>query len=213
MLLVLLACMHRPPTTASSAEVPGDPSVSADPCTLLFDRGVALYNAGSTERAATTWTGGYTQCGPGHGFLAQQALAAAKLEHYDDAARLALQELSEPGPTPLALKLLIAMRLQVSTAVTSEVYARGRSPEGAIMVPDIQGEYAWIRLLLCSGREEALRQALVQGPHGSLDQMQFVCPGGGGPQTLYFDYSGDAMEQALQGEQHAPATGGGTGGE
>lgn len=188
MLLLLIACAHHPSPAGPDAETPTDPSQPADPCTIVFDHGVTQYNAGSTERAATTWTEGYAQCGPGHGFLAQQAMAAAKLERYDDAAHLVLRELSEPGPTPLALKLLIAMRLQVSPAVTTEVYARGRTPETAIVVPDLRGEYAWIRFLLCGGQEEALRQTLVAGPHGPLDEMQFVCPGGG-PQTLYFEYS------------------------
>jgi len=202
MLLLLLGCAkHAPPPTATpvgeSSAVPAALTVAADPCAALLDKGIAQYNAGKAEPAATTWAQGYTQCGPGHGFLAQQALTAAKSERYDDAAHLVLRELSEPDPTALALKLLIALKLQVSPAITEEVYARGRTPETAIVVPDVHAEYAWIRFLLCGGKEQALRQSLAPGPGVTLDKVEFVCPGGA-PQVLYFDYSADPAEKAMR---------------
>ena len=201
MLLLLLGDTHHAPSPTAGPDVntvveaaPSSPE--ADACTALLDKGIAQYNADKVEAAATTWAQGYRQCGAGHGFLAQQALTAAKLQHYDDAAHLVLRELSEPDPTALALKLLIALKLQVSSDVTAAVYARGRTPETAIVVPDVHAEYAWLRFLLCGGKEQALRQALVQGPNGPLDKLEFVCPGGA-PQVLYFDYSADPAEKAL----------------
>lgn len=201
MLLLLLGCTHHaPPATAmppgESAAEPA-PAPASDACTQLLDKGIAQYNSDKVDAAAATWAQGYAQCGPGHGFLAQQALPAAKAERYDDAAHLVLRELSEPDPTALALKLLIALKLQVSPAVTAEVYARGRSPEAAIVVPDVHAEYAWIRFLLCGGKEQALRQSLAPGPAVTLDKVEFVCPGGA-PQVLYFDYSADPAEKALR---------------
>jgi hypothetical protein len=154
--------------------------------------GTRLYDRGATEAAAAAWGKGYVECGPGAGFLAYQSTAMAKLERYDEAAHLALKELHEPRPTPLALKLVIALKLKVSAAVHSEVLSLGRSPETPIFIPDLQGEYAWIRFLVCGGQEQALRRAPVLGsevPAGraglEIDHVECVCPGGA-PQSLYF---------------------------
>jgi len=208
MLFLLLGCTHHaPPSTATplgeSAVEPAAVGGETDPCTQLLDKGIAQYNTDKAEAAAVTWAQGYTRCGPGHGFLAQQALTAAKSERYDDAAHLVLRELSEPDPTALALKLLIALKLQVSPAVTEEVYARGRTPETAIVVPDVHAEYAWIRFMVCGGKEQALRQSLAAGPGVTLDKVEFVCPGGA-PQVLYFDYSADPAEKAMRALDAAP---------
>ena len=156
--------------------------------------GTRLYDRGATEAAAAAWGKGYAECGPGAGFLAYQSTAMAKLERYDEAAHLALQELHEPRPTPLALKLVIALKLKVSETVHSEVLGLGRTPETAIHIPDLQGEYAWIRFLVCGGKEQALRRAQVLGPAvtaggaaggaADIDHVEFVCPGGA-PQSLY----------------------------
>lgn len=154
--------------------------------------GTRLYDREATEAAAAAWGKGYAECGPGAGFLAYQSTAMAKLERYDEAARLALKELHEPRSTPLALKLVIALKLKVSEAVHSEVLGLGRTPETAIFIPNLQGEYAWIRFLVCGGKEQALRRARVLGPEipagaaaVELDHVEFVCPGGA-PQSLYF---------------------------
>ena len=157
--------------------------------------GTRLYDRGATEAAAAAWGKGYAECGPGAGFLAYQSTAMAKLERYDEAAHLALQELHEPRPTPLALKLVIALKLKVSEALHSEVLSLGRTPETAIFIPNLQGEYAWIRFLVCGGKEQALRRARVLGPavtaggaagsRADIDHVEFVCPGGA-PQSLYF---------------------------
>ena len=202
MLLLLLACAHRPvPTEAGGpmgqpevAPTTGSDSLAAaatgpvDPCTASTDLGADKYNAGKTNEAVRIWTEAYTRCGAGYGLLAHQAIASAKLEHFDEAAGLVLRELGEAHPSPLALKLLIALKGKVSVETSNGIYNLGRSPEAAIFIPDLQGEYAWMRFLVCGGKEEALKQSLATGPDGPLDEMQFVCPGSSTPQTLYFEY-------------------------
>lgn len=191
LLPLLVACLHRAvpasealPHSQTTAPAAGAPT---DPCVTQADRGADRYNAGRIDEAERIWTEGYASCGPGHGFLAQQAVVAAKREQYDAAAQLVIRELAEPNPTPLALKLLIALKGKVSPEITVTVYGLGRTPETAVFIPNLQGEYAWMRFLICGGKEEALRQSLATGPRGPLDQMEFVCPGATTPQTVYFD--------------------------
>ena len=43
-----------------------------------------------------------------------------------------------------------------------------------------------------------LSQALVGGPRGMLDHMEFRCPDSVEVQALYFDYSADPMESAFE---------------
>ncbi|MSP55666.1 MAG: hypothetical protein EXR69_08710 [Myxococcales bacterium] len=193
LLPLLIALLHgglaasealpRKPVSSSAAGAP------TDPCVTQADHGADRYNAGKVDDAERIWTAGYASCGPGHGFLAQQAVVAAKREQYDAAAQLVIRELSEVNPTPLALKLLIALKGKVSPEVTVSVYGLGRTPETAVHIPNLQGEYAWIRFLICGGKEEALRQSLATGPRGPLDRMEFVCPGASTPQTVYFEAS------------------------
>ncbi len=178
MLLILtLACAHRPTETVGS-----EPAT----CDEAFERGATLYNRGADDTALAIWVDGYNRCGPGYGFLATQAVVASKREAYDDAARLVMRELREARPSTRALQLLIALKLKVSPGVMTEVLAMGRTAEAPVFVPDISGEYAWIRFLVCGGKEEALRQSLVDG----LDRMEFVCAGSA-PQTVFFKLSAE----------------------
>lgn len=171
---------------ASLAASPASsPAGSTPACAARMAEGTRAYDRGASEAAAAAWARGYTDCGPGQGFLAYQATALARMEQYDAAAALVLRELSEPGATPLALKLLIALNPHVSATVRAEVRLRGRTPEAAVVIPDLQGEYAWIRFLICGGPEQALRRVLTSEAASTRDHVEFVCSDGV-PQTLYF---------------------------
>ncbi len=219
---LLIGCLHRAPAPVATASpglapasptavAPASPAPTPDPCSATLDHGADLYNAGKADPAVKVWTEGYAKCGAGHSFLAHEGVAAAKAQHFDDAAKLAMQELSEPGPDPLALKLLVALRGSVSPEIIVAEQGMGRSAAAPIMTPDVGGEYAWIRYLTCGGKESALKQSLVSGPAGMLDEMQFVCPGQTTPQTLYFDFSADPTEKALEQEMNAVEAGAGSG--
>lgn len=181
--LLIGAALAADPSPAASPV--GTPAASPAVCAARMNEGTRAYDRGASEAAAAAWGRGYADCGPGSGFLAYQGTAMARMEQYDAAAALVLRELAEPGATPLALKLLIALNPKVSEAVHAEVRARGRSPDAAIVIPDLQGEYAWIRFLICGGPEQALRRVLTSEAAATRDHVEFVCSDGV-PQTLYF---------------------------
>ena len=200
MILLLLACVHSAPPAAAGVAPPAPAAASA--CAAAFQDGAKVVDA-DPGKATAIWAANYKTCGPGYGLLAGQAYARMKAQDWDGAADLAVQEMGEAAPTQMALKVLVTVLPTVSETDRARINGLGATAETAIYVPDVDGEYAWMSLITCDRDDAKLgQQALVEGPHGELDEMTFDCPKGG-HHVLYFDFSADPTEALFKEEVEA----------
>ena len=108
-------------------------------------------------------------------------------------------------PTPDTFQQLYNVLPSLPTARQAALRALGAKIDAPIHVPTIQFEYVWVAQLACDGGEGKVgMQALVDGPHGQLDELSYTCPGSTDERRAYFDYSDDPSEKAMQEELGKP---------
>jgi hypothetical protein len=190
-MLLLLACAHKAETGFVAPPIPNyDPS-----CEKAAVAGIEQNKSSNYSAAWNTWDAGYQRCGPGYGFLVLLAVEKARQGDWDAAADLTIRELSEPFPNTASIDLMASLLPKVSPEKRAQILALGTTTEKPLIVPSVGAEYEWIELLC--GQRIPVKQALIQGPAGMQDLMEFTCPDNTS-YTLYFDFSADPMERAFR---------------
>lgn len=197
-------CAHRPPTPV----IPLPPPVGGDrSCEAEVAEGVALAKAGEKVAAAEHWRVAYGRCGPGYGLLSLQAIEAGDRGDLNRAADLLLREMSEPGPDPRAIRVLLHILPDLSAEARASVEAAGQQLGRPVTVSVISDEYVWMSQVLCRDKGRLpIQQSLLPGDHGMIDRLTVTCPDGLS-RTVYFDPSADPKERQMMEEVQRRAAG------
>ena len=190
--LLLLACVHPAP--------PAPPGPDEDACAAMLDEALKGMDA-EPAKADAAFADGYSKCGPGFGFLEARTFVSFAASRWDEGGEYLAKVMTEPDPSPLALKLVAGAMPKFSPATQARLRALGKTADAPVFVPDVGSEYAWVSMVSCGVAEKIpADQALIEGPKGSLDRLTFNCPGAVERQAIYFDFSADPMERAFKQE-------------
>ncbi len=128
-----------------------------------------------------------------------RGIELAKAGKLDEAAVEYIAEIEQPNTEPTVFAHLDAIYKQLSVARRTQIAALG-TKDKPIRVPDIGFEYTWVAKFGCvDGEGRVGMQALVSGPKGELDRLDYKCPDGS-DHGAYFDFSDDPTEKAMKQE-------------
>lgn len=198
-----LAARQAPPVepqegaSGASAPTPEKPQVD---CRALLSAGVRIHDEGRYDEAIASYRRGLEQCGPGHRFLGEIGYSLLAKGEFDAAAAAFLKEIQAPAPAPTAFGNLTSVLPKLSPQMLQVVMLTGTLKKAPIYVPDIDGEYLWVRNIACGvGEGQVKSQALINDQGRQLDMLRFQCPDGSSHEA-YFDFSADPAEQAMRRE-------------
>ncbi len=176
------------------------PSTLKDNCRKIVEQGSALHENGKYAAAVEIFKKGLKHCGDGFGFSNEIGLSLAAQKKYDGAAEAYIDEILHPPAPAVAFGNLFAIFGKLSKKMQDKLATTGSSAAKPIYVPTIGMEYDWLRHISCRGKKtHNIRQSLMSYRGHQLDRQEYECPGGNKGQ-VYFDFSADPTEQALQKE-------------
>lgn len=152
MLLILLACAKPVPPPTLGAAIP-TLELRPKECTAILGIGEQRRGEGDVESARWTWTEGYNRCGPGYGFLGRLATLDSE-DAPDEAVKLAVRELREPGPFGATVHFVTQTWSRVTPSTQSEVRALGGDATAPLFMPDLGAALAWSKSIVCDGEAE-----------------------------------------------------------